>query len=268
MTSSPNTTRPESPRRESSVKKNEKRILLGPYFVPGENAVICGRGKAATNSPGNQKLKNIIYSFAGIYAAAMTKEQKSFIVTNIISLIQSAKNGAFVKYEEGTWWEVDDTYAKEKVGYLIRDLLHNKYRSSSKAKQDRKRKGSTCSLKKTVLTGKKSAVQADVVPSIVTVSDTDTVCSHENRSYHHQLADVCKEALRIVGSESFNHRDVFTPSSTGIDLSRCSLALEQMHDASQDHEAISDDDTIVTIEGGEFNSIDQDLCLDLSNIFS
>jgi hypothetical protein len=105
--------------------------------------VICGRGKAATDSPGNKKLRDFVETLARPYAVALTKEQKSHIVTTVISLVDEADGGAFVKFEEGTWWKVDETYAREKVGYLFRDILHAQYRSSTKAKQAKKQKASS-----------------------------------------------------------------------------------------------------------------------------
>lgn len=132
-------------RRESSLKKNEKRVLLGSNYMPGHNAVICGRGKACTSSPGNKKLRAYVDSFANSYGAASNKEQKSKIVSTIISLIEEPEGGAFVKFEEATWWKVDEAYAREKIGNLFRDVLHTKYRSSSKAKQARKQKAASTS---------------------------------------------------------------------------------------------------------------------------
>lgn len=132
-------------RRESSLKKNENRVLLGRNYRPGHNAVICGRGKACSSSPGNKKLRAYVDSFAKSYGDASNKEQKSKIVSTIISLIEEPEGGAFVKFEERAWWKVDEAYAREKIGNLFRDVLHTKYRSSSKAKQARKRKVPTAS---------------------------------------------------------------------------------------------------------------------------
>ncbi|KAG7365795.1 hypothetical protein IV203_028465 [Nitzschia inconspicua] len=131
--------RPMACRRESSLKKNENRVHLGRNYMPGHNAVICGRGKACASSPGNKKLRTYIGSFAKSYESAANKEQKSTIVSTIISLIEEPEGGAFVKFEESTWWKVDEAYAREKIGNLFRDVLHTKYRSSSKAKQARKK---------------------------------------------------------------------------------------------------------------------------------
>lgn len=125
--------------RESSTKKKEKRVCLGATFEPGNNAVICGRGKACSESPGNLKLRRVIESFLQSYATAVTKGQKSAIVSSIMSIVQETEGGLFVKHEEGEWWEVEDGYAREKIGYMLRDVLHTKYRSSTKAKEARKK---------------------------------------------------------------------------------------------------------------------------------
>ena len=40
--------------------------------------------------------------------------------------------------EDGRWYEVDDSVAREKVGYVFRDLLADRYESSSKSKVAKK----------------------------------------------------------------------------------------------------------------------------------
>ena len=92
---------------------------------------------------------------------ANTKSEKSDIVTKIINHIREASNcgdGIFVKEARANnrriadkkessssagapieWWEVDEAFAREKIGCMFRDLLHNQYQSSSKAKQARKK---------------------------------------------------------------------------------------------------------------------------------
>jgi hypothetical protein len=46
---------------------------------------------------------------------------------------------SFLKKEDGVWYEVDDAYAREKIGCVFRDQLFTKYRSSTKAKLARKK---------------------------------------------------------------------------------------------------------------------------------
>jgi nucleoside 2-deoxyribosyltransferase len=47
--------------------------------------------------------------------------------------------GHFCKCEKGTWYEVGDRCAREKVSAYFRDMLHTQYRSSAKAKTTRRR---------------------------------------------------------------------------------------------------------------------------------
>jgi hypothetical protein len=47
--------------------------------------------------------------------------------------------GAFVRLVNGRWNEVGEHVAREKVGYVFRELLHEKYRSSTKSKMARRR---------------------------------------------------------------------------------------------------------------------------------
>lgn len=119
---------------------NNGKSKLPQNFLPSPHAVICGRGKACSSSPGNKNLKRILNSYLKSYSEARNKLEKSAIVSTIVgSIKQAAPTGAFVKFEGGMWWEVEDGVAREKVGCLLRDSLHTQYRSSTKAKLARRR---------------------------------------------------------------------------------------------------------------------------------
>lgn len=75
------------------------------------------------------------------YSAATTKQEKSRIVSDIVDTIrQSSGDGGFVKLDPltGTWRLVSDHHCREKVGQTLRDALHTKYSSSTKAKKRRR----------------------------------------------------------------------------------------------------------------------------------
>jgi hypothetical protein len=119
---------------------NNGKSKLPQNFLPSPHAVICGRGKACSSSSGNKNLKRILNSYLNSYSEARNKLEKSAIVSSIVgSIKQAAPTGAFVKFEGGMWWEVEDGVAREKVGCLLRDSLHTQYRSSTKAKLARRR---------------------------------------------------------------------------------------------------------------------------------
>jgi hypothetical protein len=89
---------------------------------------------------GNRRLRVIIGTFLEQYSKALSRIEKSTIVSTIVDIVQDAcPVGAFVKFEDGQWWEVGDFAARERVGSMLRDSLHDQYKSSSKAKLARRR---------------------------------------------------------------------------------------------------------------------------------
>mmetsp|Transcript_27951 Transcript_27951/g.52411 ORF Transcript_27951/g.52411 Transcript_27951/m.52411 type:complete len:384 (+) Transcript_27951:414-1565(+) len=124
-----------------SKKNNSKKTRMPSTFVPSLNAVICGRGKSCTSNPGNRKLRALIRESLDKYGKAANKVEKTEIVTNIIETIKQGcpDQPGFLKKEDGVWWEVDDAFAREKIGCIFRDQLFTKYRSSTKAKLARRK---------------------------------------------------------------------------------------------------------------------------------
>jgi hypothetical protein len=75
------------------------------------------------------------------YSEARNKVEKISIVSSTLMRIKelASPEGAFVKVEDGFWYQVDESFAREKIGGLFRDGLHTKYRSSTKSKLARKK---------------------------------------------------------------------------------------------------------------------------------
>jgi hypothetical protein len=108
---------------------------LPASFTPNKYTVLCGRGSVYAKSSGNMYLKHLVRQAVPVYAETPSRNVKSEVVTKILLAIhQESPQAAFVKYEEGAWQEVDDSIAREKIGTLFRDLLHDRYKSSNKAK--------------------------------------------------------------------------------------------------------------------------------------
>ena len=151
-------------REPSPVGSGEMRDL-SPSFVPGDNDVLCGRGtlivqirilfyahwplsnttfvgKSCFNHPGNKSFRKIVGLYLDGYARATTSQmKKSAIVSAIIQTVRTqSPKGSFMKFDtsSGLWQEVGDHLAREKVGQIIRDALHSHYRSSAKAKKNRR----------------------------------------------------------------------------------------------------------------------------------
>lgn len=120
----------------TSKSLNFTETLLEVDFEPSPYSVICGRGKICFDAIGNRRLKVTASLFLQQYSEG-NKDQKSMILSTVIAITRDAcpqGRGAFIKFVDGRWWEVDTRSAREKVGCVFRDCLHEKYRSSSKSK--------------------------------------------------------------------------------------------------------------------------------------
>mmetsp|Transcript_123071 Transcript_123071/g.173471 ORF Transcript_123071/g.173471 Transcript_123071/m.173471 type:complete len:291 (+) Transcript_123071:35-907(+) len=110
-------------------------------FQPTPYTVIVGRGKVPKQNLGNKRLRILASNLLSQYSEATDKRTKTRVVNEIVMSIKHA-NGLFVKKDkgDGRWYQVDDSVAREKIGYVFRDLLSDKYRSSSKSKVARRHK--------------------------------------------------------------------------------------------------------------------------------
>lgn len=104
---------------------------LSNNFQPGPSDAICARGKISLRHEGNKKFRELIEINLDAYSNTKTKAARSEVVSSIVSEIR------FVKNIDGRWHEVGERLAREKTGHGLRELLHNKYRSSHKSKKRR-----------------------------------------------------------------------------------------------------------------------------------
>jgi hypothetical protein len=129
-----------STRTASRTVKHGCKTMLPKEFIPTHYSVHCGRGKSCESSIGNRRLQIIGSMFRQKYSVARNKYEKSTIVSDIVSTVRAATNeeGAFIRFRNGRWWEVEELIAREKVGSVMRDSLHDKYRSSTQSKLARR----------------------------------------------------------------------------------------------------------------------------------
>jgi hypothetical protein len=213
----------------------DHRSALPEDFVPQPYSVHIGRGKICAEATGNRRLRVIASSFLEEYKAASTKIEKSVIVSKIVDVIQDAcPVGAFVKYQDGRWWEVGDFTAREKVGSMLRDYLSDKYRSSSKAKLARRKKAR-----------QDSKTKKSVVVTILEIKSKDAL--DQQQLQQEETKKVVKKALptlnqvapRLEGSMSLslasqlsnerNSRGILSAKTDALQLQQLSSSLRMNH---------------------------------------
>ena len=130
------------------------KTLLPPSFKPLPYSVLIGRGKEPAKAVGNQRLKVLVELQLSNYENAKSRLEKSAIVSNILEAVRGACPGpAFVKFDGTSWWEVDDSAAREKIGALFRDRLGGLYKSSAKSKMARRRASAAKAAEETTNAG-------------------------------------------------------------------------------------------------------------------
>jgi hypothetical protein len=97
-------------------KRNVLARKLPASFVPGPLDVICARGKDAKMHEGNQRLRFLVQLCSSQYSSAISKLEKSMIVSSIVDVVRLGNCEGFVKKEKDGWYEVGDKVAREKCG--------------------------------------------------------------------------------------------------------------------------------------------------------
>jgi len=125
----------DAPRAPKLSGRKAPGTALPKDFKTRPYTVIVGRGKDVRQSIGNKRVRVLASMRLLEYSLAVEKRAKSAIVNKVLLAVKEA-GGNFIKYnqKESRYYEVDDAIAREKIGYVFRDLLSDQYKSSSKSK--------------------------------------------------------------------------------------------------------------------------------------
>eukprot|EP00527_Entomoneis_sp_CCMP2396_P005542 CAMPEP_0198144878 /NCGR_PEP_ID=MMETSP1443-20131203/19171_1 /TAXON_ID=186043 /ORGANISM="Entomoneis sp., Strain CCMP2396" /LENGTH=285 /DNA_ID=CAMNT_0043808363 /DNA_START=164 /DNA_END=1021 /DNA_ORIENTATION=- len=111
-----------------------KEKSLPATYQPGEFDVCCGRGKRHWNAVGNVRFRKIIQSSVERYMDAPSKNDKTAVVVSIVDDIRHF-GGNFLKEDLiGSWYDIGDPQAREKVGHSLRDQVSTIHRHRRKEK--------------------------------------------------------------------------------------------------------------------------------------
>mmetsp|Transcript_11916 Transcript_11916/g.19746 ORF Transcript_11916/g.19746 Transcript_11916/m.19746 type:complete len:235 (-) Transcript_11916:54-758(-) len=95
--------------------------------TPKRFDIICGRDKLSHAHVGNKRFRIVVEMNRERYQTAPSRDEKTRITCDIVSMIRSCRpGGRFLKMDEmedsntGTWKDVGDDYAREKVSHALR----------------------------------------------------------------------------------------------------------------------------------------------------
>lgn len=127
---------------DSKAASSEQGLTILPANCnPHVYSVVCSRVSKTQLPIGNSRLNILARALLQEYADD-TKAGKTIIVSRIMDMVRSNSpggQGAFIRWHEERWWEVDEVGARYKVSAIMRDLLPSQYKSSTKAKVAKRR---------------------------------------------------------------------------------------------------------------------------------
>lgn len=92
-------------------------------YTPRSVDVCCGRGKKNWKHQGNSSFRKLIHSNVTSYMEAASKHDKTRLVKTIVQMVRS-NGGRFLKQSnDGYWYDIGDSQAREKVGHSLRDQV-------------------------------------------------------------------------------------------------------------------------------------------------
>jgi hypothetical protein len=88
-------------------------LPLPPGFLPAAYTAVIGRGKFKSTFISNQRLRILATTVLPKYAEArQIKKGKSEVISGLVETIRDAcPAGAFVKFQDGCFWDVQDYVA-------------------------------------------------------------------------------------------------------------------------------------------------------------
>jgi len=120
----------------SPKKRRTEQVALSEGCQPGEYDVLCGRGRTAYSSVGNQRFYRTIERNMDRYFSLGNRHNKAEIIMEIVASIREA-GGRFLKKDEDSslWFEIGDKMARDKVGHAFRDTKAKQNKLKSKTLQ-------------------------------------------------------------------------------------------------------------------------------------
>lgn len=112
------------------------KSYLPQDYNPSSTDVLCGRGTQYFHHSGNVHFRQVISAYLPRYEASSTKLQKSILVVELISALQS--NFIRFDYSANLWFVLDDVATRQKIGQTIREIINQRDPKKRVAKAQRR----------------------------------------------------------------------------------------------------------------------------------
>ena len=101
--------------------------------LPTQVDILCGQSRTCADHTGNKRFQVVLDSYARRYHAATTKQEKMVMTKEIVACIKET-GSRFLKYSQGTWIEITDVAARDKVSHALRTKAASWKRQEDKKK--------------------------------------------------------------------------------------------------------------------------------------
>ena len=116
------------------MSHEETKIAVKPSSID----ILCGRGRAYANHPGNQNFAKIIQANLQKYKDSPKRIDRSIFLGSLVERIMD-QGVRFLKKDKATktWFELPVEQCHEKVGHALRDLMRKTQDSNDHNSQSR-----------------------------------------------------------------------------------------------------------------------------------
>lgn len=96
-------------------------VKASPVLLPSDRDIVCGRGHALDNHPGNKVFREIVQQHVPKYRDPTTSRKSKTAIGRMIYDQTRSDTMQFVKKVNGTWTKLCKKEAKLKIGHALRD---------------------------------------------------------------------------------------------------------------------------------------------------
>jgi hypothetical protein len=100
--------------------------------IPSKFDILCGQSRICSSHAGNRRFQIVLDLYAEKYDSVTSKQEKMNLTKEIVACIRNS-GGRFLKYKNGSWTEITDVLARDKVSHALRTKVASWKRQKEEA---------------------------------------------------------------------------------------------------------------------------------------